>query len=679
MLVAPESPSSASTAADVRVVFTPSGRRGRFAKNTTVLEAARELGVDLDSVCGGRGICGRCQIELSEGSFAKHGIESRHDHLSSFSRIEADYAREQSLPDNRRLGCSSRLLGDVVIDVPPDSQVHRQVVRKRAEVHDMDINPLVRLCFIEVTEPNMHDPSGDLRRVREAIEFEWGLTDLVIDLTVVEELQTVLRLGEWKVTVAVFDGHEVIAIWPGFKDRVMGLAVDVGSTTIAAHLCDLASGNVLASSGMMNPQIRFGEDLMSRVSYVMMHPDGVVQMADAVRSAICTLVEQVCLEAEVDAHDILDSTFVGNPVMHHLLLGLSPVELGVAPFALATDESVRLRASELDLSFHPGARAYTLPCIAGHVGADAAAMVLSEAPYLRDEVTLLVDVGTNAEIILGNRSRLLAASSPTGPAFEGAQISCGQRAAPGAIERVRINSETLEPRFKVIGSELWSDEIGFEKSIANIGVTGICGSGIIEAVAEMFLVGLVQTNGVIDGNFASRSSRVVADARTWAYVLHRGDREIRVTQNDIRAIQLAKAALYAGIQLLMEHLGVSGVDRIRLAGAFGAHIDVKYAMVLGLIPDCNLEHVTAAGNAAGTGARIALLDRNARQEIEREVRRIEKIETAIEPRFQEHFVAAMEIPHENAEFGELLKVVNLPKRSVKASVSARRKRRRPHR
>ena len=679
MLVAPESPSSASTAADVRVVFTPSGRRGRFAKNTTVLEAARELGVDLDSVCGGRGICGRCQIELSEGSFAKHGIESRHDHLSSFSRIEADYAREQSLPDNRRLGCSSRLLGDVVIDVPPDSQVHRQVVRKRAEVHDMDINPLVRLCFIEVTEPNMHDPSGDLRRVREAIEFEWGLTDLVIDLTVVEDLQTILRLGEWKATVAVFDGHEVIAIWPGFKDRVMGLAVDVGSTTIAAHLCDLASGNVLASSGMMNPQIRFGEDLMSRVSYVMMHPDGVVQMADAVRSAICTLVEQVCLEAEVDAHDILDSTFVGNPVMHHLLLGLSPVELGVAPFALATDESVRLRASELDLSFHPGARAYTLPCIAGHVGADAAAMVLSEAPYLRDEVTLLVDVGTNAEIILGNRSRLLAASSPTGPAFEGAQISCGQRAAPGAIERVRINPETLEPRFKVIGSELWSDEIGFEKSIANIGVTGICGSGIIEAVAEMFLVGLVQTNGVIDGNFASRSSRVVADARTWAYVLHRGDREIRVTQNDIRAIQLAKAALYAGIQLLMEHLGVSGVDRIRLAGAFGAHIDVKYAMVLGLIPDCNLEHVTAAGNAAGTGARIALLDRNARQEIEREVRRIEKIETAIEPRFQEHFVAAMEIPHENAEFRELLKVVNLPKRSVKASVSARRKRRRPHR
>jgi uncharacterized 2Fe-2S/4Fe-4S cluster protein (DUF4445 family) len=306
-------------------------------------------------------------------------------------------------------------------------------------------------------------------------------------------------------------------------------------------------------------------------------------------------------------------------------------------------------------------------------------MVLSEAPYLRDEVTLLVDVGTNAEIILGNRSRLLAASSPTGPAFEGAQISCGQRAAPGAIERVRINPETLESRFKVIGSEMWSDEIGFETSIANIGVTGICGSGIIEAVAEMFLVGLVQANGVIDGQLASRSSRVVADARTWAYVLHRGDREIRVTQNDIRAIQLAKAALYAGIQLLMEHLGVSAVDRIRLAGAFGAHIDVKYAMVLGLIPDCTLEHVTAAGNAAGTGARIALLDRNARQEIEREVRRIEKIETAIEPRFQEHFVAAMEIPHENAEFTELLKVVDLPKRGVKTSVSARRKRRRPHR
>jgi uncharacterized 2Fe-2S/4Fe-4S cluster protein (DUF4445 family) len=663
----------------VRVVFTPSGRRGPFAAGTSVLEAARELGVDLDSVCGGRGICGRCQVVVSEGSFAKHGIESRQENLSAFSSVESDYATAHGLAVERRLGCSSRILGDVVIDVPPESQVHRQVVRKRVEVHDIEVNPLIRLYFIEVAEPNMHDPSGDLPRVLDALDFEWGLTNLRTDLTVVSHLQSALRVGAWKVTAAVFDGRDIIAVWPGFKDQALGLAVDVGSTTIAAHLCDLASGDVIASSGMMNPQIRFGEDLMSRVSYVMMHPEGRAQMTDAVRHAIATLAGEVCEQVDAEPLDILDSTFVGNPVMHHLLLGISPVELGVAPFALATDECVDLPSNILDLPFHPGARAYCLPCIAGHVGADAAAMVLSEAPYQRDEVTLLVDVGTNAEIIIGNRQRLLAASSPTGPAFEGAQISCGQRAAPGAIERVRIDPDTLEPRIKVIGVEAWSDGLDFPELSADTGITGICGSGIIEAVAEMFLSGLILSDGSIDSAMADRNDRIIADGRTWSYVLYRGHSEIRITQNDIRAIQLAKAALYAGIQLLMERLSVVSVDRIRLAGAFGSHIDVKYAMVLGLIPDCALEHVTSAGNAAGTGARIALLDVNARREIEREVRRIEKIETAVEPQFQHHFVAAMSLPHKNAPFPELSKVVTLPDRKGKGTQSTRRGRRRPRR
>ncbi|SVA95655.1 uncharacterized protein METZ01_LOCUS148509, partial [marine metagenome] len=443
---------------ELLVVFTPSGRRGRFLPGTTVLHAAQELGVDIDSVCGGRAICGRCQVVLSEGSFAKHGIESYPENLSSLGENEVEYRRLHSLEPSRRLSCSTRILGDVVIDVPPDSQVHKQVVRKRAEVHDIEVDPLVRLHFIEVPEPNMHDPSGDLERVCQELEFEWGLTGLTCDLHVHQTLQDNLRKGEWKVTVAVFRQREIIALWPGFRDQALGIAVDVGSTTIAAHLCDLSSGKVLASSGMMNPQIRFGEDLMSRVSYVMMHPGGEKELTEAVRSAIRQLSQEVCKASGHEPSDVLDMTFVGNPIMHHLLLGLSPLELGGAPFALVTDQALELKASELGLDMHPGTRAYLLPCIAAHVGADAAGMVLSEAPYLREEMTLLVDVGTNAEIVLGNRDRLLAASSPTGPAFEGAQISCGQRAAPGAIERVRINPETLEPRFKVIGCEAWSDD-----------------------------------------------------------------------------------------------------------------------------------------------------------------------------------------------------------------------------
>lgn len=664
---------------DLLVVFTPSGRRGRVPHGTTVLQAARDLGVDLDSVCGGRAICGRCQVRLSEGSFPKHGIESRSDSLSAFGENEIEFDKTEGLAAGRRLGCSAKLIGDAVIDVPPESQVHRQVVRKRTEVHDLSVNPLVRLHVVEVSEPNMHEPVSDLRRLIEELEFEWGLTDLSCDPHVLKNLQPAMRKAHWQVTVAVYCEKQIIAVWPGFHQTALGLAVDIGSTTIAAHLVDLASGEALASAGRMNPQIRFGEDLMSRVSYVMMHPGSEEQMCAAVREAVAELIQEVCAEANQSPDNILDCTFVGNPIMHHLFLGLSPVELGGAPFALATEGAVTVKAGELNLGIHPGARCYVLPCIAGHVGADCAAVVLSEAPYLREEVSLLVDVGTNAEIVLGNRHRLLSASSPTGPAFEGAQISGGQRAAPGAIERVRIDPKTLEPRYKVIGCDAWSDEPDFKDAVHDTGITGICGSGIIEVLAEMYLAGIINTDGVVNGALAAQSSRVEADGRTFSYVLHDGDVKVIITQNDVRAIQLAKAALYAGVRLLMDKLGVEKVDRIRLAGAFGSHIDVKYAMVLGLIPDCAIEDVTSAGNAAGSGAHIALVDGNARLEIEREVRRIEKIETAVESRFQEHFVEAMAIPHKTAQYPQLSKVVQWPVGSPSVSESAspaRRRRRR---
>ncbi|HJQ85287.1 MAG TPA: ASKHA domain-containing protein, partial [Candidatus Binatia bacterium] len=443
----------------------------------------------------------------------------------------------------------------------------------------------------------------------------------------------------------------------------------------AAHLCDLSSGEVVAAAGAMNPQIRFGEDLMSRVSYAMMNPGGAVQMTEAIRGALSALASDLAAAAKIETTDILELALVGNPIMHHLVLGIDPVELGGAPFALAVDESLTIPAATLGIAVNPNARVYVLPCIAGHVGADCAGVILAERPDLGSEMTLLVDVGTNAEIVLGNRERLLACSSPTGPAFEGAQISCGQRAAPGAIERVRIDPATLEPRVRVIGSALWSDSPGFAAATARTGVTGVCGSGIIEVIAEMYLAGIINQDGVIDGAFAERSDRIVPDERTFSYVLHRGDVPMKITQTDVRAIQLAKAALHAGVRLLMDHLGIDRVDRIGLAGAFGSHIDTKYAMVLGLIPDCDLKQVAAVGNAAGAGARIALLDATARDTIEGLVRRVEKIETAIEPRFQAHFIEAMAIPHKTAPYTELRKVVELPAVRESAAQGAARGRR----
>jgi uncharacterized 2Fe-2S/4Fe-4S cluster protein (DUF4445 family) len=659
---------------DALVVFTPSGKRGRFARGTLLLQAARTLGVDVDSVCGGRALCGRCQVLVMEGDFPKHGLSSRAANLSVVSAAEQSFSRRRPLAAGRRLSCSTTIQGDLLVDVPPDSQVHRQVVRKAVDARPITLDPVVHLHYVEVREPDMHDPSGDLQRLLEALHKEWEFAALRCDLAVLQGLQAALRKGAWKVTVAVHAGSQIIGVWPGFHERVYGLAVDVGSTTIAAHLCNLESGEVVASSGAMNPQIRFGEDLMSRVSYSMMHPGGAQQMTDAVRGALNALAAEVAREAQVSVSDILEMTMVGNPIMHHLLLGIDPVELGGAPFALATDSPLGLHAAELGLTLHPGARVYTLPCIAGHVGADAAGMILAERPDARDELTLLVDVGTNAEIVLGNRQRLLACSSPTGPAFEGAQISCGQRAAPGAIERLRIDPVTLDAKFKVIGSDLWSDEPGFAAAVARTGVTGICGSGIIEVIAEMYLAGIISQDGVIDGELAARSDRIAPTGRTFAYTFYRGAVPLQITQNDVRAIQLAKAALYAGVRLLMDHLGVDHVDRIRLAGAFGSHIDVKYAMILGMIPDCELSRVSSAGNAAGAGARIALLDNASRRTIEELVRRVEKIETAIQPKFQAHFVEAMGIPHSTAPYAQLRQAVPLP--APKAAAPRVRTRRR---
>jgi len=656
---------------DPLIVFTPSGKRGRFPVGTPVLTAARQLGVDLDSVCGGRGICSKCQITPSYGEFSKHGVTVEADALSEWNAVEQRYQDKRGLKPGRRLGCQATVQDDIVIDVPPESQVHKQVVRKAASARVIEMDPATKLYFVEVEEPDMHVPTGDFERLSRALAEQWGIEGVVADLSVIRKLQPRLRKGNWAVTVAVYNDHtgaapRVLDVWSGLHEAgIYGIAIDLGSTTIAAHLTDLTTGEVIESAGLMNPQIRFGEDLMSRVSYSMMNAGGDQEMTRAVRDALNTLMQDLAEAAGIDPQLMLEVTFVCNPVMHHLLIGVDPVELGQAPFALATSQSMSMAASELDLTvMNASARCYILPCIAGHVGADAAAVALSEEPNKSEDLVLIVDVGTNAELLLGNKTRVLACSSPTGPAFEGAQISAGQRAAPGAIERIEIDPVTKEPRFRVIGCDLWSDEDGFAEATKASGITGICGSGIIEAVAELRMAGLMDDSGLIGSPEATGTARCIAQGRTYSYVIYDATAQdgplISVTQGDIRAIQLAKSALYAGARLLMDEMEVESVDRVVLAGAFGAHISAKHALVLGMIPDVPLEQVQSAGNAAGTGARIALCNIGSRRAIEATVGQITKVETAIAPKFQEHFVAANAIPHKTAEFGNLRSIVQLP-------------------
>ena len=648
------------------VVFNPSGIRASVAAGATVLDAARAGGVDLDSVCGGRGLCGRCQVSpTNQRALSKPGP------------TELSYRGRRPLAEGCRLGCQAVVLANAVIDVPAESQVHRPVVRKAIDLSEVVIDPVVTLHYVELPEVVLGFEAAELDLVAEALATDWGLAEVEFPVHVLAGMSEAIAAGDRAVTVVVHDGRTVLDVRPGYSDGAWGLAVDVGSTTIAGYLLELSSGEVAAATGRMNPQIRFGEDLMSRVSYVMMNPGGETELTASVRGAIDELAGELCDAAGVDRRRVHDLVVVGNPIMHHLVLGLDPTPLGAAPFTLTTAAAVRGRAADIGIDL-PCAALYVGPCIAGHVGADAAAVALAEGPHRAAEPMLVVDVGTNAEIVLGDGSRVLAASSPTGPAFEGAQISCGQRATADAVERVRIDPETWEPRFKVIGCDLWSDEPGFAEELdrADLQVSGLCGSGIIEVIAEMFLAGIADRHGVITSE-QDRSPRIVADGRTFSYVLQWAPIRLAITQSDVRAVQLAKAALRAGIDLLREHAAIDEVPDIRLAGAFGAHIDPVRAMVLGLVPDTPEGGVRAAGNASGVGAVRMLLSGEQRLEVEQVVRSVIKIETATESRFQELFVAAMAFPHDTDPTPHLAKVIALPEAADDSEQGRRRRRPRP--
>jgi len=665
-----------------RVIFTPSGLEGRTSEGTTALDVARQLGVDLDSVCGGRGICGRCQVVPSFGEFSKWALHSKQSHLSTPNTTEGAYNGKRAMERGARLGCQANILGDVVLDVPPASQLHAPVIRKEINLAGLVLDPISTLHVISIPKPELGASSSLTEAVRAALFEEWSLEVDGFKPEALRFLQTAAGQAESTLTVQVrrsLVGSRVESVRPGVSVQLFGIAVDVGSTTIAGHLLDLATAEVLATGGLMNPQIRLGEDLMSRVSYAMMNADGDKELTRVVRAAISELIQSLVTEANVDIAHVAEMVMVGNPVMHHLLLGLDPTPLGQAPFLLATADAVELPAKDFDFPIQ-GASVYVPPCIAGHVGADTAAVILAEGPHRSTEMQLLIDIGTNAEIVLGNEERLCAASSPTGPAFEGAQISCGQRAIPGAIERVRIDRETLEAAVKPIGCDIWSNEPGFLEATKDTGITGICGSGIVEAIAEMFLSGLMTRDGVIPDH-REKCARVVENDRTFSYVLYPATdqthgRPVVITQNDVRAIQLAKAALRAGIDLLMEHAQVQEVDTVRLAGAFGAHIDPVYAMILGLIPDCTLPQVQGVGNAAGSGAVRMLISREQRLEIEEIVQTVDKIETATEPRFQQLFVDAMAFPHATSPTPHLNELVDFSNVIVEPTESRRRNRNR---
>ena len=653
-----------------RVIFQPMGARAEVKEGTSLRSAARSIGVAIDSICGERATCGKCKVIVQRGEFTHDNLVSDTGHLSSPDASEQAYwqRRRKGLeaqgedPDAFRLSCQARVCGDVVVRVPESSQSVQQVVRKAAQARVVEVRPTLRKLYLELDEPSLEEPLGDWERVEAALLQADPLTrgphqlpldgeNLTIDLPALRDLSRALRHEDWRITVTVRGSNEVIRVESGYSETLAGLAVDIGTTTIAAHLCDLHSGAVLATEATMNPQVGYGEDIMSRMSYAAEEDEGLRTLQTAVLKTIDRLARRAARQAGIKATDVLELVVVGNTTMHHIFLGLDTRALSRAPYVPTLHSALELRARDVGLvSVNAGANVHLLPITASFVGGDSMAVLLAEGPQRQDEHWLVVDVGTNAELVLGNRQRLVCTSTPTGPAFEGAHVEYGIRATGGAIERVEIDPHTLTPRFKVVGSDVWSGDDargaagGGDPPLAR----GICGSGIIDAVAELYRVGLVNAGGQFQTDLESPNLREGENGLY--YVLaetHQTTigRDIPITQEDVRQIQLAKAPLYVAAHYLLHQFGLVRPDRILLAGGFGSHIDPLKAMLIGMIPDCPLDRVHAVGNAAGDGAWLALINRDRRQEAHDLLRRLERIELPAQPGFQDQFMLALHFPH----------------------------------
>ena len=668
------------------VIFQPSGRRGEVEKGITLIEASRLLGVDIESLCGEKKVCGKCVVKIEEGSFEKYGIQSSGSHLSPWQEEEEKYINGERREAGYRLGCVSKVEGDVLVFVPEESRAGKQVVSKAARDIQIEYDPAVKSYYVEVEKPTFEEPTGDFERICRELEKQYGLKNLKTDLYALRELPVALREGNWKVTVSVWMDKEIIRVKPGEYDVHYGLAIDVGTTTIAGYFCNLKTMEVIDTVSLMNPQCKYGEDVMSRITFHMMNPDdGLKRMSDDLIEGLNWLIDQAVNNTfppkkkvkkkkgeegpeewmevpeegktylRLSREDIEDLTIGGNTAMHHVFLQLNPEYVGLAPFPPVIHHSLDIRARDLGIKINPSAYVFVLPNEAGFVGADNVGVLIAEAPYESEETQLIIDIGTNGELVLGNKEKLISSSCATGPALEGAQLQFGMRAAPGAIERIKIDPETHEVDYKVIGRDAWR---AFSKP-EEMKAKGICGSGILDVLAELYASGVITKTGVFNKkNQKSNRFRRNSETKQPEFVLAWAnessiEKDIVITQKDIRQIQLAKGALQCGCKLMMRRMDVDKLDKVKIAGAFGTHVDREKALIMGLFPDCDIEKIMGVGNAAGDGCRAALLNRGKREEANWVSRNVEYIELTVEEDFQEQFMEAMQIPHMKDKFPHL--------------------------
>jgi uncharacterized 2Fe-2S/4Fe-4S cluster protein (DUF4445 family) len=672
------------------VIFQPSGRRGEVPKGINIIEASRLLGVDIEALCGEKKVCGKCIVRIEEGHFEKYNIQSSISNVSPWNEEEEKFINAEGKEKGFRLGCMAEVQGDILIFVPEESRAGKQVVSKAARDIYIEHNPAVKVYYVEVDKPTFEEPTGDFERVCRGLEREYGLKDLTVDIFALRQLPTALRDGKWGVTVSIWNDREVIRFRPGKAEKAYGIAIDVGTTTVAGYFCDLTTMEVIDTVSMMNPQCKYGEDVMARITFHMTTPDGLQRMSDDIIEGLNELldkaiagtyppkkkkkkkkgekgpVEYVEVPEEsktylrLEREDIEDITIGFNTAMHHILLNLNPEFVGLAPFPPVIHHSMDIKARDVGINVNPSTYMFVLPIEAGFVGADNVGVLLAEEPYKHDENQLIIDIGTNGELVLGNRHKLISSSCATGPALEGAQLAFGMRAAPGAMERIEIDPDTKEVDYKVIGRDAWRK---FSEP-KDMKAKGICGSGILDVLAELYSSGVITKSGVFNKKELKDHPRFRKNPDTnmpefvlaWAEESSI-DKDIVITQKDIRQIQLAKGALYAGCKLMVKRMGLEKVDTVKIAGAFGTHVDREKALAMGLFPDCEIEKIKGIGNAAGDGCRTALLNVQKRVEANWCSRNVEYIELTVEQNFQQEFMEAMQLPHMTDEFPNLKGIV----------------------
>ena len=680
------------------IIFQPSGHRGKIPKGKNVLDAARELGENIESLCGGKGSCGKCKVLIAEGHYPKYDVISHRKNLSRWLKTEANFINSTQKKEGLRLACCAAIKDDALVFVPEESRASKQIVSKRPRLLPVDFDPVVKKYDLIMEPPSSGDARGDLERILGALNVQYGLKDLgcdidslyTCDIDVLRHLPVRLREQNWHVTVSIWMDREIIRILPGSVTDTFGIAMDIGTTTVVASLVHLNFARILDTQYIMNPQVKYGEDVISRINYHLQNKEGLRQMSKDMDEALNRMIEALLRSTwPEDTHwtetpeasdypdaqkqrektdgeflclvpeDIEDAVIVCNTIMHHILLQLDPRHVALSPFPPVVQKSLNIKARNLGINICSSAYAHILPNEAGFVGADNVAVLIAETPYKSDQIQLIIDIGTNGELVLGNRERLLSTSCATGPAFEGAEINCGMRAAPGAIERIAVDPETHEVTYKVVGNDAWSNYV----NTGELKTRGICGSGIMDILAEFYRTGIIDKSGAFQKQQKSSRYRVSPETRLKEFVIAWADetaigRDITITQKDIRHIQLAKAAIYAGCKLLMREWGTDRVDVVKIAGGFGLHMDPVKTLIMGMIPDCNPEQIVPVGNAAGTGALITLLSREKRSESDWVARMVEYVDLASLPGFKDEFVKALHIPHKKDSFPHLKPIVS---------------------